>query len=162
MLEVKLDVKKMGDFDSKIKKFLKEAKVEIYVGFRSGQQHVVTKKDGTQQTIETPELAKMLYFGAHGIPERPFLTDAVYENKDEIKAEIEKQCKVLSEGGKANWDKVGTKAVGIIQEFVRGDYYKTRVPNSPRTIAGKGSDTPLIDTAEMINSLTYVVEGGGK
>lgn len=161
MLETKIDVKKNLDL-KKLDKFLKKAKVEIYVGFRSGQQHVITNEDGTQQAVEMPELAKSLYFGAHGIPARPFLTDGINEKKEEIRAEIEKQCRALAEDKKPNWDKVGTKAVGAIQEFVRGDYYKTRIPNSPATIKAKGSDTPLIDTAEMINALTYVIEGGDK
>jgi hypothetical protein len=30
-------------------------------------------------------------------------------------------------------------------------------PNKPATIARKGSDRPLIDTAQLLNSITYVV-----
>ena len=30
-------------------------------------------------------------------------------------------------------------------------------PNAPETIARKGSDLPLVDTASMLNSITYAV-----
>jgi hypothetical protein len=53
-------------------------------------------------------------------------------------------------------------AVGAVQEFVRGDYYRTNVPNSPKTIEYKeGGDKPLIDSANMIQSLQFVVQDGG-
>ena len=49
--------------------------------------------------------------------------------------------------------------MGAVQKFVRSDYYKTNVPNSSKTIKFKGSDTPLIDGGDLINSLEFVVEG---
>jgi len=45
-----------------------------------------------------------------------------------------------------------------VQEYVRSDAYKSSAPNSPETIARKGSDTPLIDGGDLVNSLAYNVE----
>ena len=69
------------------------------------------------------------------------------------------EVKKVEEGNSANWAKIGTMAVGAVQELVRSDYYKTRVPNSQKTIEYKGSDKPLIDGADMLNQLTFLVNG---
>lgn len=161
---------------SKIQKLAKKAAVNILVGFPSGRQHVPTfhkNEDGEYKSydggniedvkpIETAELAKMLHFGTATIPARPFLDDGINSKKDEILDVFRKEAKKAIDGGDANWNKVGTMAVGAIEEFVRGDYYKTNVPNSQKTIDYKGSDKPLIDGADLINSLEFVVQSGGK
>lgn len=161
---------------SKIQKLAKKAAVNILVGFPSGRQHVPTfhkNENGEYKTynggniedakpIETAELAKMLHFGTATIPARPFLDDGINSKKDEILDVFRKEAKKAIDGGSANWNKVGTMAVGAIQEFVRGDYYKTNEPNSKKTIDYKGSDTPLIDGADLINSLEFIVQSGSK
>lgn len=163
----------------KIQRIARKMDVDILVGFPSGRMHVDAthekklRKDGTARqdqwgndkreggntiTQETSELAKELYFGSSRTPARPFLKDGVEQNKAEIRSVMETQAKSET----PNWDKVGTVAVGKINEFVRGGYYKEHVPNSPATIERKGSDTPLIDGADLINSLTYIVAKGGQ
>ena len=57
-----------------------------------------------------------------------------------------------------NWEKVGTMAAGAVQEFVRGDFYRSTKPNSQRTIEYKGSDKPLIDGGDLIGALAFIVE----
>lgn len=151
------------------------AEVEIYVGFASGREHQATlhkdKKtkhksyDGEEAAEEKPmdtaELARALHFGTATIPARPFLTDGIESKIDEISTEMKKQASQALKG-MANWNKVGTMAVGAIQEFVRGDYYRSNIPNSKKTIDYKESDTPLIDGADMINALSYIVKETGK
>lgn len=158
---------------SKIQKAVQKAQGEILIGFPSGRQHVpAVHKDAEGvykgyngekiedvKPIETAELAKALHFGTATIPSRPFLEDGIKSKKGQIKTVMEEEAKKAVNGGQANWDKVGTMAVGAVQEFVRGDYYRSNVPNSPRTKAYKGSDKPLIDGSDLINSLTYVNNG---
>ncbi|MBR5007882.1 MAG: hypothetical protein IKY09_02775 [Methanocorpusculum sp.] len=170
MLSLKLNMTKVPDF-SEIQEFAESANAKVLVGFLSGRQHVKTQhkgKDGKYKNIdggdavyeqmETAELAKILTFGDARIPPRPFIEEGLLSKKDDLKKEIGKQLDQIKDGKKANWNKVGTKAVGAIQEFVRSDYYKNRVPNAKRTIDYKGSDTPLIDGGDLINSLEFVVE----
>ena len=157
----------------KIQALMDEAHVDILVGFRGGQQHHMDVKrksrndeyrniNGVEpENIKSPDidqLAMMLHFGTADIPARPFLTDGIRQNLGKLKAAMKEEAQKVAAGQKANWNKVGTMAVGAIQEFVRGDYYKGKKPNSKRTIEYKGSDTPLIDTAEMVNSMTYIVQ----
>lgn len=161
---------------SKIQALARKAAANILVGFPSGRQHVPTfhKNDkGEYRTydgknveeaepIETAELAKMLSYGTSEIPARPFLEEGIASKKEEIKNALQNEAKKVLNGGQANWNKVGTMAVGAVQEFVRGDYYKTNIPNGPKTIKYKGSDKPLIDGANLINDLKFVVQSGGK
>lgn len=53
---------------------------------------------------------------------------------------------------------LGERARNAVQMAIReGDY----APLSPRTIAAKGSSTPLIDTGRMVNSVTFEIRKGG-
>lgn len=145
----KLEVKKIKELAAK--------GARILVGVPSGMTH-----EHKGKTMDMAELAEIQSVGTATIPARPYLEEGILSRKEEIRSEIKKQAKNLVENGQANYDKVGTKAVGAIQEFVRGDYYKTNVPNAPSTIRQKSkngnvSDVPLIDTAELLNSTRYVV-----
>ena len=145
--------------------------VEIKVGFLSGRQHVPTRHDKTKPKkgeggknatpipMETCDLARVLHYGYGNIPARPFLEDAIHENEEEIYKAIKSEVDKAFSGQKPNWDKIGTMAVGKVQELVRSDWYKTRTPNAKATISRKGSDTPLIDGGDLMGSLEYVVEG---
>lgn len=175
MLSIAVNMQKTGD-SQKIQKFAHDADVEVLVGFLSGKKHVPTLHrqgkgkaaqyrgiDGGEpdfSAVETAELAKTLSFGGARIPPRPFIEEGLGSRREEIKKEIGAQLENAKNGRGANWDKVGTMAVGAVQEFVRGGYYKSNVPNSKRTQEYKGSDTPLIDGGDLINSLEYIVEGG--
>ena len=162
MLSLKANWEALQEAKKEIDNFIDNANADVLVGFKSGQQHTIKQKNGEDKSIDMSELARKLTFGAHGIPERPFLQEGILSKKKELQKEIETQWSNIRQKKKANWNKLGTKAVAAVQEFVRGDYYKTHAPNSPATIREKGSNTPLIDTGEMINSLVYVVEGGDK
>lgn len=160
----------------KIQALARKAAANILVGFPSGMMHVPTihkNEDGEYKTleggnveevepIETAELAKALSFGTSSIPPRPFLEEGIRSKQTELVKALENEAKKVMDGGQANWNKVGTMAVGAVQEFVRSDYYRNNVPNSPKTIEYKGSDKPLIDGANMIQSLQFVVQDGGK
>ena len=161
---------------SKIQALARKAAANILVGFPSGDMHTPTfhkNEQGEYKTydgknveeaepIENAELAKMLSFGTAEIPARPFLEDGIASKKEEIKNALLEEAKKVLDGGQANWNKVGTMAVGAVQEFVMGDYYKTNIPNGPKTIKYKGSDKPLIDGANLIQDLKFIVKDGGK
>lgn len=161
---------------SKIQALARKAAANILVGFPSGMQHVPTfhkNEDGEYRTyegedisnaepIETAELAKELSYGTSNTPPRPFLEEGIRSKQAELVKALETEAEKALNGGQANWNKVGTMAVGAVQEFVRGDYYRTNVPNSDKTIEYKGSDKPLIDGGNLIQSLQFIVRDGGK
>jgi len=156
----------------KIQELLSLSAVKILVGFPSGRTHIEARhdinqhgqrrggsdvSDGPQMT--TAELAEALHYGSALIPARPFLEEGLESEKGKLANAIKEQVQKIKEGQNPNWDKVGTMAVGAIQEFVRSDFYKNVVPNSEQTIKNKGSDTPLIDGGDLIGSMSYIVEG---
>ena len=105
------------------------------------------------------ELARDLHFGTATIPARPFLEDGIRSKEPQIRKAFEEEVKKVEDGKAANWAKIGTMAVGAVQELVRSDFYKSSIPNSQKTIDYKGSDTPLIDGGDMLNQLTFLVNG---
>lgn len=159
----------------KIKDMLDQNAVNIFVGFPSGRQHIETRHknehdqvvdyngdDSPIEPMETADLAEQLHYGTATIPARPFLDEAVEKNKVKIEKAIQAEIEKSENGQKPNWNKIGAMVVGMVQEFVRSDYYKENVPNSQKTIDYKGSDKPLIDGGDLINSLTFQVMGGTK
>ena len=155
----------------KLKRVLDNADIEVLVGFPSGLTHIETvhgfTEDGkrttsTKQGGDLAELAEKLHFGAARIPARPFLEDGLSENREKLRKLMAKELERLKATGKANLDVIGVEAVGGIAALVRSGYYKEREPNAEMTIQLKGSDTPLIDGANMINSLHYAKVQNGK
>lgn len=98
------------------------------------------------------------HFGTSTIPERPFITNAVRDNKGKyvrfLKAEG-KGILIDSTPPRLVLEKLGLMGQGDIQEEITN---LSSPPNAPSTIRQKGSSNPLIDTGQMRGSVTYKVE----
>lgn len=88
------------------------------------------------------------------IPKRPFMRQTHDKNRAEIDKKIEDGYSLIVAGkGTANkiLKKIGSWYEGAMKkEIVDGDF----TPLDARTIARKGSDTPLIDTGDMRRAIT--------
>lgn len=92
------------------------------------------------------------------IPERPFMRNAMRDNKAAYVSALKMMARQIVEGSLsmfAAMSRLGLKAQGDIQKEISS---LMSPPNSPVTIALKGSSKPLIDTGEMRQSVTYKVE----
>lgn len=145
----------------KIEKELKSfEKSTILVGFQEGS---VTKTEIKGQRekkggLNMPAIASANEFGTKNIPARPFMRTSFDENLRKITTLIEKQYELIGQGNSTaqkSLDVVGVIMVGFIQQKIRAI---VSPPNSPRTIAIKGSSKPLIDFGQMIQSVTYKVQ----
>lgn len=94
------------------------------------------------------------------IPERSFLRATV----DQYRDAIARRQVLLTQGyvlGKFDlsgaMELLGQYVVGLIKQRIANGIAP---PNSPWTIARKGSSKPLIDTGQLRNSITYKVEIG--
>ena len=94
------------------------------------------------------------------IPERSFLRATV----DLYREAIQRRNVLLTQGfvlGKfalrAALDLLGMYVVGLVKQRIANGIAP---PNSPWTIAQKGSSKPLIDTGQLRNSITHQVEIG--
>lgn len=125
-------------------------------------------KVGWFETAHYPDGTPVAYvatiheFGAGPIPARPFMRPAVAEYGRAWVA-------LMGQGAKAALN--GTTSAAAVLEAVTlraaGDVGKaikavTSPPLKPMTIARKGFDKPLVDTGQMLQSVTGKVEGVGK
>lgn len=137
----------------KFEKLLKElGQLEVRIGIQQGE----ASEDG----VDLVDIAMFNELGTVHIPSRPFLRDSVDANADQINSFLQSMKKELLRGGSAEdvLKKIGVFQKGLIQEqIVKGNF----APNSEATIRRKGSDTPLVDTGRMRQSINYVIQQKG-
>lgn len=100
------------------------------------------------------------------IPERPALRNAFRANRSRyqhaMKAEMRGIIRAIAAGHRVDPDgilsRLGIMAVGHVQDEITS---LRSPPNSPVTIALKGSSNPLIDSGAMRAAVTYRVENSG-
>lgn len=116
------------------------------------------KDDKTGKTTPMSLVAAANNFGTEDgrIPKRPFMSTAAERYASEL---VEFKAKLLN--GIYQNRFTATQALGLLGEKHSAQIKKTItdgpwIPNSPYTIAAKGSDRPLIDTAQMRNSISHV------
>lgn len=135
----------------KIKAMLPQIdKVSVKVGIQSDA--------GEQDGVSIAQYAFFNEFGTKSIPERSFLRTATDENQAKYNRFISDRLgKVLdlTLTPRQAFDQLGLMAVGDIQKKITD--IKTP-PNSPYTIAMKGSSNPLIDNGTMRSSIRHEVE----
>lgn len=135
-------------------------KASVLIGFQEGE---VTKKEVKGQRekeggLSMAQIAAANEFGTKTTPSRPFMRTSFDENLSKINKLINLQYQQVQDR-KKNADQaltaIGVVMVGLIQQKIRAI---VSPPNSPRTIAIKGSSKPLIDFGQMIQSVTYKVQ----
>lgn len=129
--------------------------------------HDVKSENGTP--IDIAELAEILSTGDAHREGTPFLEDGLRWKKSALKALIKLSYNNFLKTGKHLTERLGVAGVSAVKEFVMGNHggYK----KAPATVlaesskkarkSGKGQKTtPLIDTAQMIGALGYIVRKG--
>ena len=94
-------------------------------------------------------------FGTRSIPERPFMDNAIRDNRKEYRALLRKYGEAILSGRMtvdAALAALGTKAAGDVQAEIAAT---VAPPNDPDTIARKGSSSPLVETGEMQRAVTW-------
>lgn len=106
-------------------------------------------------------IAAVHEFGSpeHNIPERSFLRGGIRRAMPKLKQMNAQSLKAVVLGKmtiEQAVEKLGVVAAGEVKrEFTVGEL----APNKPATIKRKGSSRPLIDTGQLRQSITYVLEG---
>lgn len=132
--------------------------------------------DLPDREVKLPSGETAVYPAMH-IPERSFIRATINGKRDEVNAAIEeivgievKKLLEIERVSEAQADaaaqralgRLGTKIVSMIRATIRNK--QTVGPedqaNKPSTIAKKGSSTPLVDTGQLINAVTYAVIDG--
>ena len=147
----------------RLRRWLRQARklkpYEVEVGFFADARYppVRTGKNGgqKQEPLLVAEVAARNEFGTGGVPERPFFRNVI--------AELKQSNEVVQLVGRSvdlrtpRWLPTGQEAVA---EHIVGQLWQSitdldRPPNSPVTIARKGSPNPLIDTGFMRGSVSW-------
>jgi hypothetical protein len=121
---------------------------QVKVGFPAGM-------------VDSPVINRAIwnhYGTSRGIPARPFLTNAIRNNRSAYLAAMKTSgAKILR--GETDLEtvmrKLGVKAQGDIQQEITN---LRDPPNTVATIEAKGSSNPLIDTGEMRSKVTWQVK----
>lgn len=124
----------------------------VLIGFPEG----ATYPDGTAIAL----VAAVNEFGApsRGIPPRPFIrVGTIAKHSKEWGEETGAALKA--------YDMDPAKALGAMGELIAGEMREAIIeladpPNAASTIRAKGSDSPLVDTGQMLASVTSWVEDG--
>jgi hypothetical protein len=114
--------------------------------------------------ISNVELAAIHEFGspAANIPERSFIRRTFREQKDKLDALLFKIAKgVVSDKTDlaTGLNLLGQWAVAAIRKTITGGP-GIPPPLKPATIARKKSTRPLVDTGQLVNSITYILTKG--
>lgn len=148
-----------ADFHKLKASLVKVAKAQVLVGI---------PEDETDRPGDGVTNAGLLYIHTHGselqhIPPRPVIEPAIEapSNKANIAAELGEGVRsVLAQQPSQahdHLDKAGLLAANAAKRWFT-DPENGWAPNSPATVEEKGSNRPLIDTAQMRRAITYVVE----
>lgn len=92
------------------------------------------------------------------VPERPFLRNAMRDNKGKYRNGMRASAAKLLTGKTSIsvvLSKLGIMAQGDVQESITS---LQSPPNSPTTIELKGSSNPLIDSGEMRGAVTWKID----
>lgn len=129
----------------------------VLVGFPQGDP----KLQRSEGTMSNASLAAIHNYGSpeQHIPPRPFMNEAMEDSENKRKVKILmlgglRRVLVGRESIRGMLGKTGEFMVGAIKDSIRNGEW---TPNKPRTIAVKGSSRPLIDTAQMMNSVSAKV-----
>lgn len=140
-----------------LKSLVSIQKSEVRVGYFSDKDNA--RPDG----LSNVDLAAIHEFGApsRGIPERSFIRSTVDANRDAYVNFLKKALNSAMAGERGPawaFEVLGQKVVADIRNRVTQGA-GIPPPNSPKTVALKGSSRPLVDSGLMLKALTYAVVG---
>ena len=122
---------------------------ELSVGFLAGATYPTGEHVATIAAIQE--------FGApaRNIPPRPFFRNMIAAKADSWPAAVAELLEANNYDATKTLMQTGEGIKGQLQQSIHDT---NSPPLAPATIAKKGFDKPLIDTAVMINSIDYKVE----
>lgn len=128
---------------TEIAKNLASAK-SVQVGFPED----ATYPDGTSVAL----VAALNEFGSGNTPPRPFFRGMIAKESPQWPDAIKENLKATGYDADKTLTQVGEAISGQLQEAITTF---SGEPLSPKTIATKGSDKQLVDTSQMLQSVTY-------
>ena len=134
-------------FDNIIRQALKLDGKGVKVGIRRGK--------GSHDGTDMLDIAVYNHFGTATIPARPFVSDCAEKNARQIQ-EAQKRLVYRVYQGSLSADgalaQLGAWYVNVQKgHILHGGW----TPNAPATIKRKGSNKPLVDTGQLVNTVDW-------
>ena len=134
-------------FDNIIRQALKLDGKGVKVGIRRGK--------GSHDGTDMLDIAVYNHFGTATIPARPFVSDCAEKNAGQIQ-EAQKRLVYRVYQGSLSADgalaQLGAWYVNVQKgHILHGGW----TPNAPATIKRKGSNKPLVDTGQLVNTVDW-------
>lgn len=132
---------------------------EIGKGGRGIRVGILSAEGGKTKSggVTVAQVAEWAEFGV-GQPRRSWLRDWIDGNEDRIfdRMTFEMLPVFLGEEDvETGLNRIGVWVVGELQANIRD---RIPPPNAPSTVAQKGSDVPLINTGQLVSSISYQIE----
>lgn len=154
-VKVVVTQKNDSDFERMLKENAKlKNKPYVEVGVLGGEHH---PEGGEGAEMSNIALARIHEYGTDKIPERSFIRSTVFEQKQAI-IELITQLKTDIYKGRMTVDKALDGIGSQVESLIKGkitDGDPAWDPLSEETIKRKGSAKPLIDTGQLLHSITY-------
>lgn len=125
----------------------------VTVGVHSGEGGAPASGGGT-----VADVATIHEFGLGNVPERSFVRAWADDKRSDNERLLAKLAESIVRGQNTvdeALEKAGLVMAASMQQRIRGGIPPSL---SPATIARKGSSTPLIDTGQLVSSITHKVE----
>lgn len=117
---------------------------------RAGFFENATYEDGTSVAL----VAAVQNFGGGNVPPRPFFTNAIANNSGQWAGILQGALNATDNNVEASLGMLGEVVVGQIKDSI---HQTNAPPLAASTVKAKGFNKPLIDTATMLNSVSYEV-----
>lgn len=134
-------------FDNIIRQALKLDGRGVKVGIRRGK--------GSHDGTDMLDIAVYNHFGTATIPARPFVSDCAEKNAGQIKEAQKRLVYRVYQGGLSADGALAQLGAWYVSVQKGHILHGGWTPNAPATIKRKGSNRPLVDTGQLVNTVDW-------
>lgn len=134
-------------FDNIIRQALKLDGKGVKVGIRRGK--------GSHDGTDMLDIAVYNHFGTASIPARPFVSDCAEKNAGQIQEAQKRLVYRVYQGGLSADGALAELGAWYVNVQKGHILHGGWTPNAPATIKRKGSNKPLVDTGQLVNTVDW-------
>lgn len=134
-------------FDNIIRQALKLDGKGVKVGIRRGK--------GSHEGTDMLDIAVYNHFGTATIPARPFVSDCAEKNAGQIQEAQKRLAYLVYQGGLSADGALAELGAWYVNVQKGHILHGGWTPNAPATVKRKGSNKPLVDTGQLVNTVDW-------
>lgn len=130
------------------------------MGEKAAAMHAASPESARLTNVEIGLIHEFGAPKAH-IPERSFLRSTFAEQREKVIQVAAKAAQKVYADESGFERRLGQIGLYLAAEVKKKIVSKIAPPNAPSTIARKGSSTPLVDTGQLLDSITHAIKREG-